>query len=235
MGYALILGGNSDLGKALAEKYAFEGYSIYLADSDTEELEKTKQYIAELCEAEVQVIKFNVLEFYTHRNFYKDLNPKPIGAILAVDYIGDQKRAEKDFLETKKIVDINYTGLISILNIIANDFKERKEGFIAGIGSILGEENKQEFYTYSAAKQGFIVHLEGLNAALSKSNVQVLEVDCGFVQTISTKDFETKEQPVSIPRDIAENVFKAQQKGKNAFSAKKNMGQRILSLIGKRS
>jgi len=227
MGYVLILGSNSDIGKVLAEKYASNGYNLLLADADAEKLEEISQYLAETYEIDVQASKFNVLEFYTHRNFYKNLDLKPMGVIFAVDYVGDQKRAQRDFLEAKKIIDINYTGLVSILNIAANDFEERKEGFIAGIGNIVGKNNKQDFYTYYSAKQGFTSHLEGIKNRLSDSNVQVLVVNPGFVHTESTKNIEIKGKLGLIPGDVAENLFDAQQQGKD-FTTGKNLLQKIL-------
>ncbi len=232
MGYVLILGANSDLGKALAEKYAFEGYNIYLADTDTDEMEETKEYLTDMCGADIQVHKFNVLEFYTHRNFYKNLEHPPVGVVIAVNYTGEQKRSQKDFLEAKKIIDTNYTGLVSILNIIANDFEGKKEGFIIGTGSIIGEENAQQCYTYTSAKRGFTSQLEGIKARLTTSNVQVLTANPGYVHTKETKDIEVPKKSVSIPGDVAELVFKAQQQGKDSLETKKNVGRKLFSLIG---
>ncbi len=233
MGYVLILGANSDLGKVLAEKYASEGYDLYLADTDTEETEKTRQYLNEMCEVEIEVLKFNILEFYTHRNFYKALDPEPEGLIIAVNYIGDQKRSRKDFLEAKKIIDTNYTGLISILNIVAQGFEEKKSGFIIAIDSIIGEKNKHALYTYTGAKQGFVCHLEGLKSRLNKANVQVLTAAPGFVLTKETKDVENSGQFISMPGDIADEIFNTQQKCEDTIEAKKSFSQKIISLFGR--
>lgn len=233
MSYVLILGANSDLGKVLAEKYAFEGYNLYLADNNVEELEETKQYINEICEIQVQVFKFNVLEFYTHRNFYKSLDPLPDVVITAINYLGDQKRAQKDFLEAKRIIDTNYTGLVSILNIVARSFEERKSGFIVTVGSIAGEQNKNIQYTYSGAKQGLAEFMNGLKQRLSKSNVHVLIANPGFVHTKETKDMDVADQFITIPGDIADEIFNAQQKGKETIEPKKNFGQKIISLFGR--
>lgn len=235
MGYVLVLGANSDMGKFLAEKYAFEGYNLYLADTDVDTLEETKQYITNICDVDVQVKKFSVLDFYTHRNFYNELEKKPIGVIFAENYIGDQKRAQKDFLEAKKIIDKNYTGLISILNIITNDFMERMDGFVVVVGSIVGEHNKHALYTYSGAKQGFISHVEGLKTTLNKFNIQVIIALPGFVHTKETKDISEPQQLTSFPIDVAESVFKAHQSGKDSISEKKSMRQKLLSLVGKSS
>lgn len=214
----LILGAQSGFGVALAEKYASEGYGLYLADLNTEPLEELKHRLEERYNAEISLYKFNVLEFYTHRNFYKALDPAPIGAIFAVDYIGDQKRAEKDFLESKKIIDTNYTGLVSILNTVANSFEERQQGFIIGIGAVTGEKYKQDVYTYHSAKTGFMAHLEGIKNRSSLSGMQVLTVNPGFVYMDATKTLETSITSDAVPEKIVDKIFAAQQGGKTSLN-----------------
>jgi decaprenylphospho-beta-D-erythro-pentofuranosid-2-ulose 2-reductase len=229
MGYVLILGGNSDIGKAVAEKYAFEGFDIYLADVNTDAMEETKKYLKQMYTVQVETVKFNVLEFYTHRNFYKDLPNSPIGAIFAVDYTGDQKRAQKDFLEAKNIIDTNYTGLISILNIIANDFEERKQGFIATISSIVGEDNKEAFYTYHSAKQGLTFYLESLKNKLLQSNVKVIVVKPHFTSSQNPKDMDKPEKFALQPTDIAKQIYLACSH--IATKTKKGIFSKFLSFI----
>ena len=222
MEYLLILGANSDIAKALAEKYASDGYNLYLAGRNLEELEETKQYITETYTVDVQVFKFDILEFYNHRNFYNNLNTKPIGVICATGYLGNQDRAQKDFLEAKKIIDTNYTGIVSILNIIANDFEKREEGFIIGISSVVGEKNPQIFYTYSSAKAGLTSYLSGLQNRLIKSNVQVLIAKPGFVSSKMTKDIEMPKKRTSTPEEFAESIYDAWQKEKKTVYSKDN-------------
>ena len=95
MGYILILGAGTETGKILANKYASKGYDLYLADKTTEELETTKESINEEYGVDVQTLKFDVTEFYNHRNLYMSLNPEPGGVICAIDYKGDPKRAQR--------------------------------------------------------------------------------------------------------------------------------------------
>jgi hypothetical protein len=220
MRYVLILGANSDIAKALIEKYASNGYNLYLASRDMSELEVTKQYITESYNVDVKVFKFDVLEFYNHRAFYNSLNPKPEGVITTVGYLGDQKRAQKDFLEAKKIIDTNYTGVVSILNIVANDFEEKKDGFIIGICPISEDKGKQNFYTYYSSKAGLTSYLSGLKNRLDPSNVHVMTVKPGFVYTKMTKEIEIPQKLSSTPEKVANDIFKSQQHGRDVIYTK---------------
>lgn len=206
MGYLLILGANSETAKALAKRYASQGCDLYLADKAPELLEEAKQAIIEEYGVDVQLIKFDVTEFYNHRNLFNSLSPKPFGVICAVDYQGDQIRAQKDFLEAKRIVDINYTGLVSILNIIANNFEEKETGFITAISYAAEKNEEQASYVYASAKVGFNAYIAGLRTRLSPAGVPVLTV--------------MQPSVVNEPEKFAEEIFNAQQKGKDVLYSK---------------
>lgn len=206
MGYLLILGANTETAKALAKIYALHGCDLYLADKAPELLEDTRQILIEEHGVDVQLIKFDVTEFYNHRNLFNSLAPRPFGVICAVDYQGDQLRSQKDFLEAKRIVDINYTGLISMLNIIANNFEEKESGFITAISSSSEKINESTNYIYNSAKAGFNAYIAGLRARLSGSGVTVLTVMQPLV--------------VNEPEKYAEEIFNAQQKGKDVLQSK---------------
>ena len=207
MGYVLILGADSDIAKAIAIKYAKNGYGVYLAGKDTVKLEKEAVQIETQYKAKVKVFRFDALEFYNHKNFYNSLEPKPAGVICAIDYLGDQYESEEDFLETKKIIDMNFTGCVSILNIIANDFEARREGFIVSITSTAGDRGRRSNYTYGSAKAGLTNYLSGLRSRLIEADVQVTTVKTGAIFNKATNDELFYIAPAK-PHEIADDVFK---------------------------
>ena len=85
-----------------------------------------------------------------------------------IGYLGNQKNSESELLETKKIIDINFTGIISLLNIFANYFEKIESGFIVGISSVAGERGRKSNYIYGSAKAGLTNYLSGF-IALSHS------------------------------------------------------------------
>jgi decaprenylphospho-beta-D-erythro-pentofuranosid-2-ulose 2-reductase len=204
MGYLLVLGAGTDIAQAIAMKYASSGYNIYLADKNTEQLEETRIRINEEFETDAQALKFDVTEFYNHRNFYNSLSPKPAGVICAIDYQGDGFRAQKDFLEAKRIVDINYTGLMAMLNIIANDYEENKSGFITVLGYAEDKKDEKAHYIYKSAKNALNTYVSGLKGRLAKSNINVMTANLCSVR------FD--------PERFAEDIFNEQQKGKDSWN-----------------
>ena len=107
-----------------------------------------------------------------------------------------------------------------MLNIIANDFENRKSGFIIGISSVSGERGRKSNYMYGAAKASFTAYLSGLRNRLHSSNISVLTVNPGFVDTKMTKGMDLPKILTTLPKDVAEDIYNAQQKGKDVLYTK---------------
>ena len=218
--YILIIGANSDIAQALAKIYAKEGYNLYLASRDEQSLQSLASDLSVRYTITVLVKKFDLLQWHTHTDFFNSLEPKPEGVVLAGGYLGTQNKAEKDFSETKKIIDTNFTGPVSILNIISDYYEQKKSGFIIGISSVAGDRGRKSNYIYGAAKAGFSTYLSGLRNRLSKANVHVLTVKPGFVDTKMTKHIDLPKKLTAQPKDVAMDIYKAQLKKKNVLYTK---------------
>jgi len=228
--YLLILGANSDIANAIAHKFAQEGYNLYLASRDTEKLKVNAKDIEVRYNVKVKYFYFDALNYSSHKQFYQNLPLKPEGVVCAFGYLGDQKKAQTDFKEVKQIINTNFTGCVSILNIIANDFEQRKRGFIIGISSVAGDRGRKSNYIYGSAKAGFTVYLSGLRNRLSKAGVQVITVKPGFVQTKMTQNMKLPKILTAKPQEVAEDIYKAMKKRKDVVYTKW-MWQYIMLII----
>ena len=220
MSFVLIVGASSDIAKACAREYAKNGYDLYLASRDSKSLEDFKKDIEVRTARVVKLMDLDILDFDSHQEFWDSLEKKPLGVISAVGYLGNQKRAQSDFSEAKRIIDTNYTGLVSLFNIIADDFEARRSGFIVGISSVAGDRGRKSNYIYGSAKAGFSAYLSGLRNRLYSSQVQVVTVKPGFVDTKMTKGMDLPEKLTAKPNEVAKDIFKAQQKGKDIVYTK---------------
>ncbi len=218
--FILIVGATSDIAKSVAREYAKVGYNLYLSGRDIERLEDFAKDLKISTQKEIKLIELDILDFESHQKFYNSLEPKPVGVISAVGYLGDQKRALIDFQESKKIIDTNYTGIVSLFNIVANDFEAKKSGFIVGISSVAGDRGKKSNYIYGSAKAAFSIYLSGLRNRLSKSNIDVLTVKPGFVDTKMTKDMDLPKVLTATPKEVAKDILKAQQNSKDIIYTK---------------
>lgn len=215
MGHVLILGAASDIARALAYQYASQGYSLTLAARNSTRLTDLVSDLQIRHKVVVEAVEFDALDFAGHAAFYANLRHKPNVAICVFGYLGEQARAQHDFAEVERIIQTNYTGAISILNIIANDFEQRRAGTIIGISSVAGDRGRQSNYIYGSAKAGLTAYLSGLRNRLAKANVQVITVKPGFVRTKMTQALKLPKPLTATPQQVARAVFAAQRQGQD--------------------
>ncbi len=220
MSYVLIIGAKSDIAKATAREYAKNGYNLYLAGRNINELEALQNDIKIRSNVDVDLKEFDITDFNSHEEFFNFLNPKPLGTIVVAGYMAEQKECEIDFTKTLNTINVNYAGAVSILNIVANEYKKGKSGFIVGVSSVAGDRGRKTNYIYGSSKAAFTAYLSGLRNRLYESNVNVLTVKPGFVNTKMTEHLDLPAKLTAEPEDVAKDIFNAQQKGKDVLYTK---------------
>jgi decaprenylphospho-beta-D-erythro-pentofuranosid-2-ulose 2-reductase len=220
MSYILIIGAKSDIAKATAREYAKHGYNLYLAARNSDELKEFADDVTVRTQRMVKLVELDILNYKSHQSFYDQFEEKPLGVISAIGYLGEQEKAQSDFEEAQQIMDTNYTGVVSLFNIIANDFEHRRSGFMVGISSVAGDRGRKSNYTYGSAKAALTAYLSGLRNRLYDAQVYVLTVKPGFVTTKMTEGMDLPEKLTAQPEEVAEDIYKAQQKGKNVLYTK---------------
>ena len=220
MSYVLIIGAKSDIAKATAREYAKHSYDLYLAARNSSELEEFSKDIMVRSQRTVKLLELDILDYKSHQSFYDQLEEKPLGVISAIGYLGEQEKAQSDFEEAQRIIDTNYTGVVSLFNIVANDFENRRSGFIVGISSVAGDRGRKSNYIYGSAKAALTAYLSGLRNKLYDAQVHVLTVKPGFVATKMTEDMNLPEKLTAQPEAVAEDIYNAQQKNKNVLYTK---------------
>jgi len=211
----LILGATSDMAQAIARKFAAEGWSLTLAARELELLEPIAGDLKVRANTTVEALRFDAMDFGNHEAFYESLPTHPDVVVCVFGYMGDQMAARTDFEEVRRTIDVNYTGAVSILNVVADDFEKRGHGVIAGISSVAGDRGRQSNYIYGSAKAGFTAYLSGLRNRLAKKGVHVMTVKPGFCRTKMTENMELPGALTAEPEQVAEAVFKGVQNKRN--------------------
>jgi decaprenylphospho-beta-D-erythro-pentofuranosid-2-ulose 2-reductase len=216
-GNVLILGATSDIAVALAAKFASEEYMVTLAGRDEQRLVVIAADLEIRYSTTVSIVMFDALNFKSHEQFYKALPHRPDIVVCVFGMLGDQFKAQADWKECAMILDSNYTGAVSILNVVANDFEARKSGVIAGISSVAGDRGRQSNYFYGSAKAGFTAYLSGMRNRLCRSNVHVLTVKPGFMKTKMIEGMKTPGPLTASPEVVAKTIYKAIISRKNTI------------------
>lgn len=216
----LILGATSDIGVAIAKKFAQEKYSIHLAARDVQQLQPIQSDLQIRYSVPCSILKFDAEKFSEHVSFYQSISPAPDITVCVFGYMNENEKVIEDWNETLRTINVNYTGAVSILNIISQDYKQRKQGTIIGFGSVAGERGRQSNYIYGSAKAGFKAYLSGLRNYMHHNNVHVMTVLPGFVYTKMTSHLTLPKLLTAHPSEVANAVFKGFERKRNVIYVK---------------
>ena len=216
----LLLGAVSDIAVSLARKYAASGHTVQLAARNAERLQPLQADLTIRYGVSCTLHEFDAANPATHETFFAGLPVQPDIAISIFGYLGEQTKAETDWQECLRILQVNYVGAVSILNIIANKYAAQGKGVIAGISSVAGERGRQSNYMYGSAKAGFTAYLSGMRNRLFSKGVHVLTVQPGFVYTKMTEGMPLPKPLTATPDQVAAAIIKAIEKKKNVLFVK---------------
>jgi decaprenylphospho-beta-D-erythro-pentofuranosid-2-ulose 2-reductase len=220
MATILILGAASDVAISVARKFANEKYDVYLAAKNCERLIPFKSDLTIRYGINCDLYEFNALEFENHGNFISSLPEIPSITLCAFGYLGDEEKARIDFSEAQKIIQTNYVGAVSILNLIAIQYRFKKNGCIIGISSVAGDRGRSSNYMYGSSKAGFTSYLSGLRNDLFHHNVKVITVLPGFIYSKMTAHLHLPKILTSTPEEVSNYIFSAYKKNKNIIYVK---------------
>ena len=128
--------------------------------------------------------------------------------LIAHGELGEQLETERDFAHADRILNVNFTSVVSLLVPLANALSAQGHGCIGVITSVAGERGRPRNYTYGAAKGGLNVYLQGLRSRLFRAGVQVVTIKLGPVDTPMTRD-HVKNALFAQPAAVARSIVRA--------------------------
>lgn len=215
----LILGATSPIARAVAVRYATEGRPVAVAARRLEEAQRIAADLAVRHQVQTRALAFDALDFDAHPAFIEaveqELGPIEL-ALVAFGDMGHDPQRQEDFGEAHRVIDVNYTGAVSICEALARTMAERRQGCIVGIASVAGDRGRASNYIYGSAKGAFALYLQGLRNRLFADGVHVMTVKLGFVDTRMTFGMKTK-IPIASPDQVADAIVAAARHRINTF------------------
>jgi decaprenylphospho-beta-D-erythro-pentofuranosid-2-ulose 2-reductase len=216
----LIVGGRSDIGLALAHRFAQAGHAVQLAARDAAALAPEKSDIEVRHGVSVTLHELDILVPRSFASFVESLPALPAVAICVVGLLGEQAISENDLDAAAATFRSNFEGPALLTGLLANAFEERGSGTLVGISSVAGERGRASNYVYGSAKAGYTAFLSGLRNRLAKKGIHVLTVLPGFVATRMTEGMDLPKRLTASPAEVAEAIFKAVGAGRNVVYVK---------------
>ena len=211
----LILGATSDMAQAIARTFAKNNYAVQLAARNSHRLSDFKTDMQLRHNVTCTLHEFDALQFNTHRTFFEQLTPKPDVTVCVFGVMDEEELAFSNWDIAERMINSNFTGAVSILNIVAAHYRTVKSGCIAGISSVAGERGRQSKLIYGSSKAAFTAYLDGLRNLLFKDNVHVVTVKPGFVYTKMTESLTLPGILTAKPEEVGHAVYNAVQKKTN--------------------
>ena len=209
-----ITGGSSGIGKALAYKFANEGWQVALSA-------RREELLNEISKSNNNIHSFplDVLDVEKCKEVFNKILSKFENIDIAVFSTGihDPKSEKKlDIENIRKIMETNFFGTINSINSVYNYFKERKSGHISIVSSVAGYRGLPIAGAYCASKSALISYAESLYFDMKRFNVRVTVVNPGFIKTPMT-DQNPFPMPMIVSAEFAaDEMFKGLTKS-NSF------------------
>ncbi len=181
---AFILGSTSEIAEKICLELALRGCKKYHLASRN--VEKNKSLIKKLNNLKVYDITTEEIELDMS---YKNANIE--GSydlyLVAIGYLGDNKKAENDLEEAKIIVETNFLNLLPWISQITQKGRIKEKGSLWIISSVAGDVGRPSNYFYGASKAALTIFCEGLANYCYKYPFKVRIIKAGFIDTKMTK------------------------------------------------
>lgn len=178
-GLIAITGASSGIGKAIALKFANEGYPVLLMARRVEEMQAMK---LENC----LVKKVDVTNADTISAAITEGEQAfgPVECLInnaGVMLLGDPSSQSPE--EWQRMFDVNVKGLLNGVNAVLPAMKERKGGTVINIGSVAGRKTLPGHAVYCGTK--FAVHAmtENMRMELSAHDVRFITIAPGATES----------------------------------------------------
>jgi len=209
----LLLGGTSDIGLAIAEKYlADRPMRVLLAGRPSPRLDDAAQRLRDKG-AEVQTIDFDATDTDSHPMVIdKAFSDGDVDVtVVAFGLLGDAEEAWQDHAQAVEMATVNYTAPVSVGVALAERLKQQGHGSVIALSSVAGERVRRSNFVYGSTKAGFDGFYLGLGEALAPYGVHVTVVRPGQVRTKMTEGMDKAplEQTADSVADIAVNAARS--------------------------
>ena len=206
-----ITGASSGIGKALAEKFAAEGWKVAVSARRKEILDKMSEH------ENIFSYPLNVTNQDQIKNSFEKIIEDFNGLNLCVFSSGtyDPKLEQEINIEQNKFVmETNFFGVLYCIKAVESYFKNKKDGHISIVSSIAAYRGLPNSSGYGPSKAALTNLTESLYFDFKKYNVRISLVSPGFIKTPLTDKNEFSMPFIKSPEFAAEKMFNGLTKSK---------------------
>jgi 3-hydroxy acid dehydrogenase/malonic semialdehyde reductase len=183
----MITGATSGFGKAIAEKFANEGWNIIITGRRMDRLDELTKQLEESNGVQVKSLCFDVRDNDAVCSAVASLSPEWQSIDVLVNNaglaLGKDPIHDGDLEQWNQMIDTNIKGLLYITKAVSPFMVQRKQGTIINIGSIAGREAYAGGNVYSATKFAVDALTKSMRIDLLPHNIRVCQIAPGAAET----------------------------------------------------
>ncbi len=208
-----ITGASSGIGKAVAEKFAAEGWKVAVSA-------RRKELLDELAKNEnISAFPLDITNRVQIDNVFKNILTEFSDLDVCLFSSGtyepkDEQNIDPD--KIKNVINVNFLGVIDCVKSVEDYFKNKKMGHISIVSSIAGYRGLPNSSGYGPSKAALTNFSESIYFDFKKFGVRVSIVSPGFIKTPLTNKNEFPMPFLKTPEYAAEKIFNGLVKS-NAF------------------
>jgi len=200
-----ITGASSGIGKALALKFAKEGWQVAISA-------RRESLLNEICELDQNISSFPL--DVTNKEKCKEVFSDILNKFQNIDICffstgtwNPNKEKDIDIDQIEKTIKVNFFGTLNCIKSVEDYFKKKKEGHISIVSSIAGYRGLPNSTGYGPSKAALNNLAESLYFDFGRHNVRVSLVSPGFIKTPMTDKNEFKMPFLKTSEFAAEKIY----------------------------
>ena len=200
-----ITGGSTGIGKALAIKFANEGWNVAISARRENLLEEISNEYENISSFPLDVTKKeNCKEVF---NLIKNKFESIDICFFSTGTWDPKKEKDIDVEQIENVFKVNFFGTLNSIKAVEEYFKNKKSGTITIVSSIAGYRGLPNSTGYGPSKSALNNLAESLYFDFGRSNVRVCLVSPGFIKTPMTDKNDFNMPFLKTPEYAAEKIY----------------------------
>ncbi len=205
-----ITGASSGIGKALALKFAKENWQVAISARRKELLDQIAEDknissfpLDVTDDSKVQEVVSNIL------NKFKDIDL----CVFCSGAYDPKLEQEINKKQIRKIMDINFFGVLNCIKAVEDYFKNKKKGQISIVSSVAAYRGLPNSTGYGPSKAALTNLTESLYFDFKKHNIRISLISPGFIKTSLTNQNTFNMPFIKTTEFAADKMYKGLTKG----------------------
>ena len=200
-----ITGGSTGIGKALAIKFADEGWNVAISARRVELLNELSDKYENISSFQLDVTdKLRCKEVFNNiKEKYENIDI----CFFSTGTWDPKKEKDIDVEQMEEVFRVNFFGTVNSIKAVEKYFKDKKNGIITIVSSIAGYRGLPNSTGYGPSKSALNNLAESLYFDFKRYNVRVSLVSPGFIKTPMTDKNDFKMPFLKTPEYAANQIY----------------------------